>query len=1060
MTGAEQLPGKVNYLLGNCPAQWHRGILTYAKVRYENLYPGVDLVCYGNQEQLEYDFIVAPQADCEAVALKFEGIDRLEINPEGDLVLHVGQEKIYQHKPVIYQLAADGRKKIMGDYVLRDSRTVGFRVGSYDCAKPLVIDPVLTYSSYLGGRNRDTAWAIAVDGGGNAYLAGETLSDLTTLVTPNAFQTNYAGGFLDRGTNLVGGDAFVAKLDPSGANFIYLTYLGGRTDEAAAAIAVDPNGNACIAGYTDSADFPTQNPIQSEIQGTPDGFFGLFPIDVFVAKLDATGSSLLYSTYLGGDGTDNGLAIALDAAGSIYVAGFTRSTNFPVTANALQRFLNTRTNNLGSVFNADAFVAKIDPSQTGVNALIYCTYLGSFGADQANGVAVDSSGNVVVTGVMDLLGQRDVYGTVQNDSFVAKLDPSGSSLLYARLFHGASNDLAFRINLDPAENAYITGSTTSGDFPTTPNGFNQGGVFKSTDGGMNWSLSSAGLTRSYIRSLAFNPTNSAVLYAGTRGGVFTSLDAGGSWFGQGADSLDYVVISNQITITNLYFTNAGARMTNSLLLTNTISPPITFWLSSPNALGFRAVTSIAFDPVNPSTIYAGTAGSGPFSSLNVIQTSVTNVEAAATNAQSDWFAIPGTNGVLINPNVNAFVVDPVLPSYLYAGTSGSLFKSTNYGATWFGAGLGFGLVKALAISSNASVLYAGASAGVARSSNRGTNWTVVNTGLANLDVNALALDPTTPATVYAGTVAGIFKSVNGGTNWVARTNGLTSRFINALAIDPGTPTTIYAGTTNGLFKSLDGGTNWLVMTNGITATNIASLAIDPASPGIIYAGTGSTNTFGTLDCFVTKISPDGTTLPYSTVLGGTGSDQGWDVAVDPAGDAFVTGVTTSTNFPVVQAPSPMQMTNSGGSDAFVFELDPLGASLIYSFYLGGKGEDVAHGIGVDAAGNAYVVGQTASINFPVVNPFRGNNSGNIDMFVTMIGASTAPQPKLFAARAGNNLILSWDASMPEYVLEVNNGVMHPMNWVLVAQTPVVVNGMKTVTVSISGGQQSFRLKRR
>src|SRR6266446_3580217 len=218
----------------------------------------------------------------------------------------------------------------------------------------------------------------------------------------------------------------------------------------------------------------------------------------------------------------------------------------------------------------------------------------------------------------------------------------------------------------------------------------------------------------------------------------------GSWFND-ADALQYILITNGITLTNVFTANAGVVVTNVLLLTNTLAPPITFWLNSPNALGFHPVTSIAFDPATPSTIYAGTAGGGPFSSINVVQTSVTNVEATATNFQSVWFPILGTNGVLINRNVNAFLVDPLIPSILYAGTSGGLFKSTNFGATWFGAGLGFSLVKALAIAPDASVLYAGASAGVARSNNRGTNWTVVNNGLANLSVKTIVLDPATPS---------------------------------------------------------------------------------------------------------------------------------------------------------------------------------------------------------------------------------------------------------------------------------------------------------------------------
>jgi hypothetical protein len=240
------------------------------------------------------------------------------------------------------------------------------------------------------------------------------------------------------------------------------------------------------------------------------------------------------------------------------------------------------------------------------------------------------------------------------------------------------------------------------------------------------------------------------------------------------------------------------------------------------------------------------------------------------------------------------------------------------------------------------------------------------------------------------------------------------------------------------------------------------LAIDPTSPATVYAGTGGTNSLGSLNCFVTKISSDGASLVYSTVLGGSGSDQGWDVAVDAAGDAFVTGVTSSTNFPVVQAPSMMQTTNSGGSDAFVFELNPDGSGLIYSFYLGGKSDDIGHGIGLDSDGNAYVIGQTTSTNFPTVGPIQPAFAGGPgDAFVTKIGASVAgAQPRLLIARSGNNLLLSWHAPAPDFVLEINTNGMHATDWTAVPQAPTVINGMNTVTLSVSGGHQTFRLKRR
>src|ERR1043166_7636471 len=247
MTGIDELPGKVNYLLGNDENRWHRNISTFSRVQYEQLYPGVDLICYGSDGQLEYDFLVAPGASASAISLRFDGIRGLKIDPQGDLLLSVAGGEVRQHKPVVYQTVDGIRQELAGGYVLKNYQTVGFQVAQHDPTQPLVIDPVLSYSTYLGGKNGDIGWDIAVDPDGSAYVAGETLSVLTGLVTPGAFQTQYAGGLVDH-TDLIGGDAFIAKLNPAGSALVYMTYLGGSGDDGADAIAVDAQGNACLTG--------------------------------------------------------------------------------------------------------------------------------------------------------------------------------------------------------------------------------------------------------------------------------------------------------------------------------------------------------------------------------------------------------------------------------------------------------------------------------------------------------------------------------------------------------------------------------------------------------------------------------------------------------------------------------------------------------------------------------------------------------------------------------------------------------------------------------------------
>ena len=315
--GHDELPGKSNYFIGNDPAKWRTNISTYAKVKYEGVYPGVDLVYYGNQGQLEYDFVVAPGADPRLVTLAFEGAREVHIDARGELVLDVEGGEVRQHKPVVYQEVAGVKQEVAGRYVMKGTRQVGFRVAAYDPSRPLIIDPVLVYSTYLGGSGIEEGRGIAVDGAGNAYVTGATGStDFPT--TAGAAETTLDGEF----------DAFVTKLDANGSALVYSTYLGGSDSEIGFDIAVDDTGSAYVTGSTRSTDFPTT---AGAAQTTPAGEF-----DAFVTRLNANGSGLVYSTYLGGSEADFGFGIAVDGAGSAYVTGQTGSTNFPTTSGAAQ----------------------------------------------------------------------------------------------------------------------------------------------------------------------------------------------------------------------------------------------------------------------------------------------------------------------------------------------------------------------------------------------------------------------------------------------------------------------------------------------------------------------------------------------------------------------------------------------------------------------------------------------------------------------------------------------------------------------------------------------------
>ena len=444
--GLKPLPTKNHYFIGKDASKWHGNIITYAQIRYQEVYPGIDLLYYGNQRKLEYDFIVAPGADPNVIAIDFEGVDKLGINALGDLVFQTGTETILElHKPGVYQDYDGVRRHIACSYVL-ENRRVRFQVGPYDVSQSLVIDPVLVYSIRLAGSDGEAGYAIAVDAVGNVYLTGDTTSIDFPLAKP--LQRKPGGDT----------DVFVTKLKADGSQLLYSTYIGGTSADVGYGIAVDSTGNVYITGDTRSTDFPLVKPLQSHIGGD---------VDVFVAKLSADGSQLLYSTYIGGENGERGNSIAVDASGNVYVTGYTNSTIFP-TMNPLQ----------GSFAggNADAFVFKLNPNGS---AFIYSTYLGGGNdrPDIGRGIATDSDGNAYVTGFTN---SRD-FPTVNplqpfrgpTDAFVTKLNPTGSKMIYSTYLGGTADDEAMGIAVDASGNAYVTGHTESPNFPTTAGAFSK-----------------------------------------------------------------------------------------------------------------------------------------------------------------------------------------------------------------------------------------------------------------------------------------------------------------------------------------------------------------------------------------------------------------------------------------------------------------------------------------------------------------------------------------------------------------------------------------------------------
>jgi Beta-propeller repeat len=525
----DELSGKANYLIGNDRKKWRTNVPLYGKVRYREVYPGVDLVYYGNQRQVEHDFIVAPGADPRSITLNLAGAEKLSLDPQGALVLAVKDGELRLDKPRIYQEVDGARREISGDYVLKNAHQVSFQIAGYDVSKPLVIDPTLFYSTYLGGSSDDFGFGIAVDSAGNAYVTGNTCStDFPT--TPGAFQpANASAGCID---------AFVTKLNPTGsAPLVYSTYLGGSNADNGTGIAVDSAGNAYVTGFTDSTDFPT----------TPGAFQPTDPTignntHAFVTKLNPTGSAPLYSTYLGGSSDDLAYGIAVDSAGNAYVTGYTCSTNFPTTLLAFQT-----TNASGGCENA--FVTKLNPTGS---APLYSTYLGGSSVDQGFGIAVDSAGNAYVTGFTFSTDFPTTPGAFQptdptignNHAFVTKLNPTGSApLVYSTYLGGSADDVGSGIVVDSAGNAYVTGYTCSTNFPTTPGAFQPANA-------------SAGCIDAFVTKL--NPTGSAPLvYSTYLGG--SNLDYA---LGIAVDSAGNAYVTGFTTSTNFPTTTGAIQTVN------------------------------------------------------------------------------------------------------------------------------------------------------------------------------------------------------------------------------------------------------------------------------------------------------------------------------------------------------------------------------------------------------------------------------------------------------------------------------------------------------------------
>src|SRR6266404_1709113 len=901
------LAAKSNYFIGNDPARWRTNVSNYARVAYRGAYPGVDLIYYADQGELEYDFVVAPGANPKTIALAFDEAKKMRVDSRGDLVLTTTTGEVRQHKPLVYQEANGVKQEVAARYVIRNNHQVGFELAKYDATRSVVIDPVLSYSTYLGGNQEDYASDIAVDSLGNAYVTG-TASSMDFPTTPASLRSV---------KNNSRDDVFVTKLNPAGTAVIYSTYIGGNDNDNGNGIDIDADGNAYVTGSTTSIDFPTtagafqtryggglSNPFVLKLSNTGTAlvystYFGgatsahdfgqriaidnqgnayvtgrtgsdTFPTtvgafqpafgggeselgitgtDAFVTKLNSSGTALIYCTYLGGKRIDYGAGIAVDSSGNAYVCGSTGSTDFPTTSAALQRTAAGR---------GDAFVAKLNPTGS---ALIYSTYLGGGSYDYGSGIAIDSSGNAYVTGSTDSTDFPVTSGAFQttlakgSDVFVTKLSDSGASLIYSTYLGGSSSENGASIAVDIFGNAYVTGGTSSRDFPVVgplQSENSSSSSYQTADGGSSWVPINFSPTSSLVVTMAIDPVNPSRIYAGTFEGIYRSTDGGKTWKSPGK--------------------------------------------TSPR-LGALIPRALAIDPKTPSTLYVANINGGV---------------SKSTDRGDTW-----TQTSLTRAGAFVVAVDPIAPATIYAGGNidfgGGIAKSTDGGTTWNitrvpASGLSDGFITIAIDPQTPSTLYSSNRVDAYKSMDGGGSWSVIG-GLGG-PAGILVIDPTNPSTLYASTKLGVLKSTDRAVTWTS--TGLNTGFLFDIAIDPINSSTLYACGYNGVLKSSDGGMSWSP-TDLVNNTCLA-LAIHPTVSGKLYVGSELSG-----DAFVGKLNATGSALIYSTYLGGSNDEQGAGIAVSFFGDAYVAGSSRSANLPTTPGVQP---SFSGTRNAFIAKISP------------------------------------------------------------------------------------------------------------------------------------------
>ena len=729
MQGLEPLQGVVNYFVGNDPEQWHTGIRTFSKVKYHEIYPGIDLLYYGNQRQMEYDFVVGPGGRPEKIVLEFSGEDRLEIDSAGDLIAHLKGGSVRWRKPYAYQETDSGKQTVTAKFLRMKSHRIGFELGTYDRSKPLIIDPLIIYSSYVGGNGSDFASGVAIDAAGSNVVVFGTTTSLNFPASAGAYRTTSAGS----------NDVYLTKFNRTGSGVVFSTYLGGSGNEYSGGVAMDSSGNIYVAGKTDSANFPTRNAYSSANAGF---------LDAFIAKFGPFGTNLLYASYLGGAGDDSANAIAADNNGNAFIAGHTYSLGtgngpFPTVPNTAYQ-----THNGGG---EDAFVAKFNTLASGSSSLVYSTFLGGSTDEKAWAIAVDATGNAYVAGEIQSfnntypapptsdfpvlnafepvfnLGNTN-YSAGSEDGFVSKLSADGTTLLFSTYLGGGDDDYATGITVDASGRVYVVGQSASSDFITTTNAVqpqNAGLIYDPDFPGFDAFVTVLQPDGSPSSGSGPSPTN--LYYSTLLGGTSDENGFEVYSFGIAVDRLGFIYVAGETQSGDDFPTTVGAdkAITNSAASSDIFVAKINPKAPGPNGLVYATVFSGDGD-IRGGTGAANYAGgiavdtNGNFFVAGTTTSTNFPVTAGAYRSTNSGGFYDTVVGKFSSPRDISVSMVPSLEPVIVGSNVTYAIQVNNNGATTF-----TGVTNIIQLSTNVQLLSASTSAGnVTTNYDSATGWLV------------------------------------------------------------------------------------------------------------------------------------------------------------------------------------------------------------------------------------------------------------------------------------------------------------------------------------------------